>query len=512
MASDKTLKFFKGASAPSSAAIGAVWFDTTNRLINVKVAATGDNQWEAYSGLQNASWIEASKTLRLVKANGENLDINLSDVASAQALSTLTTNFNNLKSAFELEQGYIDTLQETVGDATKGLVKASADHAELLAKLDGAVTVDGSVKKQIKDAVDAEATIARQAEQALGLRIDDVVTKNNGQDGRLDTLEAFMNAEGAAVDQKIADAIDALAGGATSTNGALVNITVKSENGEVKTASVDESALNTRLSGIDTDIDNAVSDIEKKLGGSYTETETVAKAIQAAADAAAAAQADIDAWNAATEDTDGVIETIKELNTYITDHTQAFTGLSQRVGANETAISGLNGKVDVAKVSTAIETAKGEAIAAAAEDAATKANGAKEAAIAAAKTYTDDEIVKVNGVISGQGTSITQLGQRIDALDLTDVAVNGQYVSAVSQTDGQITVSRADLPTATVGSKTIAEGKHVAVEVVEEKGVLTGLTVVENDIASAQALSALDTKVSNLETALNNAWLWEEFA
>lgn len=295
MASDKTLKFFKGASAPSSAAIGAVWFDTTNRLINVKVAATGDNQWEAYSGLQNASWIEASKTLRLVKANGENLDINLSDVASAQALSTLTTNFNNLKSAFEIEQGYIDTLQETVGDATKGLVKASADHAALLTKLDGADTVEGSVKKQIKDAVATEADRADKAEKALGLRIDDVVTKNNGQDDRLDTLEEFMNAEGAAVDQKIADAIDALAGGATSTNGALVNITVTSENGEVKTASVDESALNTRLSGIDTDIDNVAADIEKKLGGSYTETDTVAKAIKAAADAAAAAQADIDA-------------------------------------------------------------------------------------------------------------------------------------------------------------------------------------------------------------------------
>lgn len=108
--------------------------------------------------------------------------------------------------------------------------------------------------------------------------------------------------------------------------------------------------------------------------------------------------------------------------------------------------------------------------------------------------------------------AIKALDAAIKALDVTDNAVNGQYVSAVSQTDGKITVSRADLPTATVGSQTVATGKHVAVEVVEEKGALTSLTVVENDIASAQALSALDTKVSNLETALNNAWLWEEFA
>lgn len=512
MASDKTLKFFKGASAPSSAAIGAVWFDTTNRLINVKVAATGDNQWEAYSGLQNASWIEASKTLRLVKANGENLDINLSDVASAQALSTLTTNFNNLKSAFELEQGYIDTLQETVGDATKGLVKASADHAALLTKLDGADTVEGSVKKQIKDAVAAEADRADKAEKALGLRIDDVVTKNNGQDDRLDTLEEFMNAEGTAVDQKIADAIDALAGGATSTNGALVNITVTSENGEVKTASVDESALNTRLSGIDTAIDTAVADIEKKLGGSYTETDTVAKAIKAAADAAAAAQADIDSFLKAEEVADAAIDTLKEIQDWIASDETGTEALIGRVAANESAIDTLEGKVDVEKVSTAIATAKGEAIAAAAEDAATKANGAKEAAIAAAKTETTNQVTELGKSVTANDTAIKALDAAIKALDVTDTAVNGQYVSAVSQTDGKITVSRADLPTATVGSQTVATGKHVAVEVVEEKGALTSLTVVENDIASAQALSALDTKVSNLETALNNAWLWEEFA
>jgi hypothetical protein len=34
----------------------------------------------------------------------------------------------------------------------------------------------------------------------------------------------------------------------------------------------------------------------------------------------------------------------------------------------------------------------------------------------------------------------------INALDYTDAAVAGQYVSAVSETDGIITVTRADLP------------------------------------------------------------------
>lgn len=36
------LNFFKGANVPSTAVIGSVWFDTTNRLIKVKVADSGD--------------------------------------------------------------------------------------------------------------------------------------------------------------------------------------------------------------------------------------------------------------------------------------------------------------------------------------------------------------------------------------------------------------------------------------------------------------------------------------
>ena len=48
---------------------------------------------------------------------------------------------------------------------------------------------------------------------------------------------------------------------------------------------------------------------------------------------------------------------------------------------------------------------------------------------------------------------------------------------------------------ATVGSTTVATGKHVAVQVVETDGVLTSLTVTEDDIASATALSQLESDI-----------------
>ena len=58
---------------------------------------------------------------------------------------------------------------------------------------------------------------------------------------------------------------------------------------------------------------------------------------------------------------------------------------------------------------------------------------------------------------------------------------------------------------ATVGSQTVAEGKHVAVEVVEKNGKLTAVTVVENDIASAAALTAETAAREAADTANANA-------
>jgi len=78
---------------------------------------------------------------------------------------------------------------------------------------------------------------------------------------------------------------------------------------------------------------------------------------------------------------------------------------------------------------TEVDAAKQEAISTAAGDATQKANTAEQNA----KTYAD-------GLIAG--------------LDVTDAEVEGQYVSAVSEVDGKITVSRKQLPAKPV----IAEG------------------------------------------------------
>lgn len=64
---------------------------------------------------------------------------------------------------------------------------------------------------------------------------------------------------------------------------------------------------------------------------------------------------------------------------------------------------------------------------------------------------------KLTELINANTTSISNLKKAIEALDVDDKAVAGQYVSAVSQTDGKITVTRAALPASKVDGVAAAD-------------------------------------------------------
>ena len=84
-------------------------------------------------------------------------------------------------------------------------------------------------------------------------------------------------------------------------------------------------------------------------------------------------------------------------------------------------------------------------------------------------------------VVEGVTTAATSVVDYVEhkIAEANNTATNG-ITAAVQSLD------------ATVGSTTIATGKHVAVQVVETDGILTSLTVTEDDIAGASALAALD--------------------
>lgn len=101
---------------------------------------------------------------------------------------------------------------------------------------------------------------------------------------------------------------------------------------------------------------------------------------------------------------------------------------------------------------TYAETKATEAKNAAIAEATTKANAAKDAAIAAAAT---DATQKANAAKEGAIAAIDgKVATAIQGLDVADTAVEGQYVSSVSETDGKIKITRAPLPSAA----TLVEG------------------------------------------------------
>ena len=93
---------------------------------------------------------------------------------------------------------------------------------------------------------------------------------------------------------------------------------------------------------------------------------------------------------------------------------------------------------------------------------------------------------KVKGVVDSTSESFLTVGA--DGFKLAGV-------------QDAINAAVADLD-ATVGSQTVATGKHVAVEVVEENGVLTALTVTEDNIANADDLAELSGKtITDIDSA-----------
>lgn len=107
----------------------------------------------------------------------------------------------------------------------------------------------------------------------------------------------------------------------------------------------------------------------------------------------------------------------------------------------------------------------------------------------------EDEIQKVANAIGQGGNVADQIKNAIEALDVTDNAVDGQYVSAVSETDGKISVSRTVLPTYNVS----ATGSFVTVTPTDLDNKGKAFAITTNDIASDADLQETKGRVTTVE-------------
>lgn len=135
------LKFFRSATAPAAAELGAIWFDSTNKLLKVKNAT----DWEVYDGGRNV--IDATFTnglLTITKASGENVTLDFKDVASA---SQTMKAFEALDTAVKAAQSTADT-----GVANAATAQSTAEAAKTTANSKiASVTGDTTVKAETVD-------------------------------------------------------------------------------------------------------------------------------------------------------------------------------------------------------------------------------------------------------------------------------------------------------------------------------------------------------------------------
>ena len=182
------------------------------------------------------------------------------------------------------------------------------------------------------------------------------------------------------------------------------------------------------------------------------------------------------------------------------------------------AIDGAAGTV--AGLDTRLDTAESDIDAL--QEAVTKLNGdvntdgsvkkQVDTALRSAKSYTDaletelrdgnnTDTLKslrdsINSMTGNSGSVATAINNAINALDVEDSAIDGQYVSSVSETDGKIAVTRAKLPTYSVTDNS----DFVSVAPSTQDGN-TVFTISTSNIAKADDLTALTANVRKLDQA-----------
>lgn len=255
MATNKQLKFFKGANSPAAPVAGMIWFCTTDRTIRVYTGS----EWEKYSGLVNAEWVAVDKKLNITSANGTVTTLDLSDCASASDITTKLTTINNTLTSHDgritAAQNAADAAAQAASVADGKAVQEAADRAAEITRVEGLITAEetrakGEEAKNAKAASDAaalgqkgidDAALAAAAVETEKGRAEGV---EKGLDDRLKLVEGAIG-DGGSVADAIKNAIEALntpeAG--VKGDGTHVDVTVKQVDGVITEVVVDENDI-----------------------------------------------------------------------------------------------------------------------------------------------------------------------------------------------------------------------------------------------------------------------------
>lgn len=269
--------------------------------------------------------------------------------------------------------------------------------------------------------------------------------------------------------------------------------TVKSIEDKIATAK--SEAIATAGTNADTKISTKVGDIGDKTVKAYTD------------DAVSAVESKVDDLTTSVGALD--LKALAHLDTV--DEAHLDETLANKINDKANKATTLEGYgITDAMTKTAIEGAISTAKTEAATDATNKADAAKAAAektaadalspVSAKADANETAIATLNG--TGAGSVSKKITDAIADLDVSDTAKTGEFVTAVSETDGKISVTRAALKASDIPNLTTAKLTDFATEMAKKQNKLEFMTApsTTNKVATK---ADLESAVAGLSGAMH---------
>lgn len=156
-----SLSFQKIATVPASGlVVGRIYFETSTGMIKVATSATAVDKFG--DGVKSASWDESTKTLTIVNESGEDITLNLSDVASTSSVTTeLAKKLNiGVSSDASTVQSYYGLKKYTDEAKATAISSANLYTDEKIAKIPEAILYKADGTTITQSGTDNEVTFA----------------------------------------------------------------------------------------------------------------------------------------------------------------------------------------------------------------------------------------------------------------------------------------------------------------------------------------------------------------
>ena len=445
--------------------------------ITTTAAVTGEGGSVAQEAQIVISYIDTDKTVKT-------LEIPVSASAQLKSLADRLTAVETLVGT-KTDTKETDTVFGAIAKETARATGAEKTISDLLG-----TTNDDKTKETAFGKIAAEASRATDAETGLSNRIKTLEDKKY----TTVTPKTDGHVKVAVTDDKVVtvteDDIASAALLGTANDVSTANTAFGKIAAEADRATKAEGSLNTRVTSIETLIGDAENSDADSVINKVTEVIDWFKDVSET-EKGATLISDVAANKAA-------------IGTKTIENTNSIYKRIEDLEAKKHTVS--NVVADAGKCVSGVHVAEDGALTIdQAELAATNINAT---AISAGDETVAVEGDKVSTQIASLAKSIKAAAKTADdaikALDVTDTAVTGQYVSAVSETDGKITVTRADLPTLSVktGSEQFAAVNNHEVEI--KTTALNTVGLIKTEAGKWQA-GAVDATSTGLATAADVA-------